>query len=372
MRPSRPISPVLVTGATGFIGSEVVRCLLASGRPVLTLARARQGQSAAERVGAAVGFTPDGWRLNVVEADLTRPGCGFDELEWRRLCHSVETVIHCAGDATFFPEDMTAFRAAHIDGPVDLLYRLQRHQLRRWIHLSTAYVCGKRSGTVLEREGDLNQDFHNPYERVKLESEVAIRGAGIRLGIDVRVLRPSIVVGGAPRTAGGMPSNLFFGFIRLAASLAQPANGTEVSLRIEAAPEARFNIVPLEFVAAAVVALAEHPDGVGKTFHLVVSDPPTQQAMLTMITKRLGLRGLLLVDSLGAEISSPLERTVARMLSRYLGYLQQDVRFDDATTRRLLDRCGLPGPNLSAEAVNHLIDCALSPVVPFARAHKSE
>ena len=359
-------SSVLVTGATGFIGRAVVRRLLAAGQPVLAVARGREGQAAAARVAAAVGIAPDGRWFDVVEADLTRPRCAVQESEWRRLCDAVETVIHCAGDTTFFPEDIVSFRASHIDGPLHLLHQLRDGRLRRWAHLSTAYVCGRRTGVVYERESEIGQDFHNPYERVKLEAELALRRAGARLGVDVRVFRPSIVVGATSGTAGGNPSKLFFSFIRMVAALSQIANGKAVPLRIEAAPRARFNIVSVEYVATAAVALTVHPDATGGTFHVVVSDPPTQEDMLAMITQRLGLRGLSLVDLRHAHLEDPsrLEVKIARMLSGYRQYLKQDLRFDDRAARALLDRCGVERPTISRETVHRLIDAAVAPFGP--------
>lgn len=184
------------------------------------------------------------------------------------------------------------------------------------------------------------------------------------MGVGVRVLRPSIVVGAAPETAGGHPSNLFSSFIRMVAGLAKLSNGSGVPLRIAAAPQARFNIVPVEYVAAATVALTEHPEGQGETFHVVVSDAPTQQQMLTMIVERLRVRGVSLVDPRLGEFPNPsqLERNVARMLSGYREYLEQDVRFDDSTARRVLDRCGVLRPTLSRDAVHRLIDQAFVPI----------
>ena len=66
---------ILVTGATGFVGRHVVQRLLAAGRPVVALARGRDGVTGAERVAEAVEVTPDGTLLDVVEGDLaTREG----------------------------------------------------------------------------------------------------------------------------------------------------------------------------------------------------------------------------------------------------------------------------------------------------------
>ncbi|MBI2114841.1 MAG: SDR family oxidoreductase [candidate division NC10 bacterium] len=294
-------------------------------------------------------------------ADLTHPGCSLAEATMRRLRATVETVIHCAGDPTFFPESPLAFRVGHMDGPLALLYRLRGGRLRQWAHLSTAYVCGRRTGTVLEQEGDVGQEFHNPYEQVKLEAETALRRAGDRQGVDVRVFRPSIVVGAAPETAGGCPSNLFFRFIRLMATIARLSNGADVPLRIAAAPRAGFHLVPVETVAAALVALADHPAAAGETCHLVVSNAPTQEAVLAIITGRLGLRGPRLLDARQTPFThpSPLERKVERMLSGYREYLEQDVHFDDRIARRLLRQCGIEPPTLGPKAVQELIDLAI-------------
>jgi thioester reductase-like protein len=354
--------PVLVIGATGLIGRQVVRRLLAAARPVLALARARDGQPAVDRVLRAVGAdVARGSPLEVVEGDLALPGCGVSERESRRLQDSVETVVHCAGETTFFPGDISSFRAAHLDGSRALLERLRSGRLRTWAHVSTAYVCGCRSGVVLEREADVGQQFHNPYERVKLEAEKVIRETGVRLEIDVRIFRPSLVVGTPPGTMGGSASALLFDFIRLMAMLAGDGRGSEVPLRIEGAPRAPFNIVPVEYVASAVAVLADHPDGAGETLHLVVPDPPSQEKVLAMICDRLGLHRVRVVDARDGPLASStsFERKIARLLVAYREYLVQDVRFDDEIARRLLNDCGVSVPRLSREFLNRLIDQAL-------------
>jgi nucleoside-diphosphate-sugar epimerase len=168
-------------------------------------------------------------------------------------------------------------------------------------------------------------------------------------------------VGPAPETAGGQPSNLFFIFIRMMEGLARLSHRFKVRLRIEGAPMARFNIVPVEYVARALVALAEHPDGVGKTFHLVVSKAPVQEAMLAMIADYFGLSGLAIVDACHTPLTKPsaLERQVARLQGPYREYFTQDVHFDDCVARALLDGLGLLRPILDAHEVRRLIDQAL-------------
>jgi thioester reductase-like protein len=279
----------------------------------------------------------------------------------RWLRERVETVIHCAGDTSFAPDAVAPYVAAHVAGPAGLLRALGGGRLTRWAHVSTAYVCGTRRGIVYEHEGDVGQTFHNTYERTKLAAEDAVREAGAAAGVDVRVLRPSIVVGAAPATAGGNPSNLFFAFIRLAAALAQWPGAAAQRLRVEAAPRAPFNLVPLAYVVEATLALTQHRDAAGGTFHLVVRDAPRQEGVRAMLAERLGLTGLTLVDGASDPLidASPLERKVARMIGPYREYLLQDVRFDDSAAAAVLTRAGVPRPTLAAADVHRLVDLAL-------------
>jgi nucleoside-diphosphate-sugar epimerase len=350
---------ILLTGATGFIGRAIAMRLRAAGRPVAVLARGRDGVDARARVAAALGDAAGG--VEVVEGELSAEDAALAPSALRRLRERVETVMHCAGDTSFAPLAVGPYVGAHVDGPVALLRALAGGRLARWAQLSTAFVCGARGDTVHEHEGDVGQDFHNVYERAKLAAESALRAAGAAAGVDVRVLRPAIVVGAAPATAGGNPSNLFFAFIRLAAALAQWPAASAARLRVLGAPHAPFNLVPLDYVVEATLALAERPDAAGGTFHLVVRDAPPQRLMAAMLAERLGLTGLALLDAARDTLHdpSPLERQVARMIEPYRDYFLQDVRFDDAAAAAALARAGIARPTLGPADVGRLIDLAL-------------
>jgi nucleoside-diphosphate-sugar epimerase len=363
------MTPVLVTGVTGFVGREVARRLLARHRPVWALARARGGVSALARVARAVGCPVDGRRLEVIEGDLAAPDLALHPRARARLLETIPTVIHCAGDTTFEPTDPAAYMAAHVAGPVTLLAALAGGRLRTWIQVSTAYVCGRRTGTILEREAAGDHGFDTTYERAKHQAERALGAAGARLGVDVRVVRPSVVVGAAPATAGGEPSRLIFGIVQAAAVLAGRVTGGRPRLRVPLAADAPFNVVPVGYVVDALLVLSERPAAAGGTFHLAVSAPPTFAEVRRVVAERVGCPGLVLTDPGAGPLAdaSPLERALGRALAPYRAYLERRVRFDDRDARRHLAREGIAPPTLARDDLHALIDQALATAVP-ARA----
>jgi thioester reductase-like protein len=141
------------------------------------------------RLQSLLGIT-GGWNgLQVIESDLTQPAGGLRSSEITRLRANVQTVIPCAGDTSFFPQTPAASPAIFIDAPLALLQALFPGRLERWCQISTAFVCGRRGGTVFESEGAVGQKFHNPYEEIKLQSEIVLTQSCRRLGIDLRILR---------------------------------------------------------------------------------------------------------------------------------------------------------------------------------------
>src|SRR5262245_2570500 len=362
---------VLVTGATGFIGRHVVPRLLLVGRRVVTLARRRGELTGEQRVAEIFG---DMCRhsLEVVEADLADSAALQSKI--RRRGSTIDTLIHCAGETAFSAGERESSRNVQIDGPLALLKMLRRAGLRRWVHVSTAFVCGRRAGVIYENETDLGQEFHNGYERLKLELEIRLKQECRQLGVDLRICRPSIVVGSAPATSGGVPSNLFLAFLRLLAALSRRPDARNTLLRIHGRPRARFNIVPVEYVAAAIERLTDDSEAAGETIHLVAKNAPTQQHMLEMMGKRLDLRNLHLVDAI-EDLSdrSPLEIRVARMLLPYRDYLEQDVQFDDSAALRLLGRYDMEPPEIDDRELERFLELAgcskRNGILPAARGH---
>ena len=193
--------PVLVlTGATGFLGRELVHHLLAED-PSLRLALLIRGRDDAQARARGLEVLADQLsgealeaalqRVEIVRADLERDNLGLDAATYAGLAGRATGVIHGAASVSFsLPVDQA--RAINVEGTRRML-DLARAAECPLDYVGTAYVAGDRSGTALETELDVGQAFHNTYEQTKLESEAMVRArAGEQ---QVTIYRPSIIVG---------------------------------------------------------------------------------------------------------------------------------------------------------------------------------
>ena len=316
---------VLLTGATGFVGREVLsRFLERDSRHVFALVRADNDDQAAGRL-------PGHARLTAVAGDIEQRNLGLAASSSERLRREVTTVLHCAASVSFdMPLEQS--RNVNVEGTRRVLDFARCTRLERFSYVSTAYVAGEPGGLFREDELAVGQHFRNPYERSKFEAELALRSeAG---DLPLQILRPSIVVGDS--TTGRTSSfNVLYGPLRAFAHGAIPA--------IPARRDAPVDIVPVDYVADRVHELATRgPNG---TFHLVAGrNATTVGRLLEMSSEVLGRpQPRVLSPGVYRRWVHPWLRRKHRGLRRlevYFPYFAMRVRFDD---RRLG-----PGPRVES------------------------
>lgn len=255
--PENPLAdgPVLLTGATGFLGMELLaRYLERSERTVFALVRARDDQEAAARLRAAAHeVVPDAerydGRLVAVRGDVAAPGLGLEVAARDALAEQVTEIVHSAASVEF-TLPLEEARRINVEGTramLDLAERCQaRGGLRRFSHVSTAYVAGTHRGLFGEDDVDLGQEHRNTYERTKWEAELLVRVRAEEL--PVQIFRPSIVVG--ERDSGWTPA-----FNVIYAPLKAFANGATLPV-MPARRASPVDVVPVDYVADAIFALA--------------------------------------------------------------------------------------------------------------------
>jgi thioester reductase-like protein len=306
---------VLMTGATVFLGMELLRRFIERGdRRIHALVRAADDEAAAERLPAHA-------RLSAVAGDIEQPGLGLSEENRERLAQDVTTVVHCAASVSF-DLSLEESRRVNVDGTRNVVDFAQRcRRLERLTYVSTAYVAGEPRGLFREDQLDVGQRFRNTYERSKFEAERMIRSEAA--GLPLQILRPSIVVGDS-RTGRTSSFNVLYGPLKALARGRIPA--------IPARRSSPVDIVPVDYVAdRAYELVTDGPDG---TFHLVAGRNATTVGRLLELASGHLRRPAptVLPPGLYRRVAHPWLRRKYRGLRRlevYFPYFSMRVRFDD-------------------------------------------
>ena len=348
---SHPFSPpvrqgaLLLTGATGFVGMEVLaRVLERSDRHVVALIRAEDDDRAAERLAATLESScgeAEAYadRVTAVAGDITAPRLGLGE-RWEPLAERVGAIVHGAASVAF-DLSLEESRRINVDGTRQMLdFAAACPDLERFTYVSTAYVAGDRRGTVYEDDPGGGARFRNAYERTKHEAEQLVAARGDE--IEVTIVRPSIIVGDQ-RTGWTAAFNVLYAPLRAFEAGIIPV--------VPARKRSPVDVVPVDYVADAVHALSEAPEAAGQTFHIVAgSHASTVGEIVRLAGDRFNARQPRIVPPvayravIGRIVEKRAPASARRLLASnevYFPYFEMRVRYDDARARAILEPQGI-------------------------------
>lgn len=343
---------ILLSGATGFLGMELLlRCLERTDRHVYALVRADGEAAASERVRGVIEEmfgSPDAHqgRWSAVAADIEAPGLGLEREERQRLAGEVGEILHSAASVSF-AQPLEEAREINVAGTARMLEFAelcrQRGGIRRFGHVSTAYVAGDHAGTFGEDDLELGQGFRNSYERSKFEAERLVREHTDRL--PVQIFRPSIIVGESD-SGWTATFNVLYPPLRAFEAGAYPV--------LPARPSTPVDVVPVDYVADAIFELVQQPAERGEVHHLVAGRVATTAASLAERASRYFKRPRprMIAPALYRRVLHPVlirlnrgrRRRALQRTEALLPYFGMKVRFDDRRTRRRLEPAGIRPP----------------------------
>lgn len=349
----------LVTGFPGFIGRRLVRSLLDSDPELRVVALVEERMLAPSRA-AAEELGGDADRIELLAGDIAQRGLGLAQADWDRLAAEVTHVHHLAAIYDLAVPLELAQRV-NVDGTGNVLELcLAAERLERLMYVSTAYVAGTRTGVVYEHELSLGQGHKNHYESTKFQAELWVHQLHDR--VPTTVIRPAIVVGDS-RTGETAKFDGPYYILRTISRMQR--SGRPVAQFGRA--DATFNVVPVDYVVAGMVALANDPAAAGETLHLVDPDPlPTRELVRLMSQEYAGRepKGRVPPAIVEKSLRVPaLRRAFGGAPAESIVYLNHKVTFDTRRAVDLLQPHGLRPPGFTEY---------VGPMVRFYREHEND
>jgi nucleoside-diphosphate-sugar epimerase len=366
-------SPVLLlTGATGLVGSSVLQHWLKirPAMPVFALTRTSHGDDWQRR------FPQVEWTY----CDLTREDLGLPREVSRRLLREVTAIVHCAAD-TRFHVSLQQARQINRDGTENLLrWAAKSQNLKQLGHLSTTYVLGTRAGWLKEEQIARPSAFLNSYQQSKWEAEALVYRYAKE--VPAAVFRLSTLVGDSV-TGQVRQFNYFHQLIRLMLRNILPV--------APILPEALADLIPADWLSAALVHLLEHRFKPGTTYHLCAGpDNTITVGRLIEMTERFYQKHVLARRYLPLQMprfvslqeyqsyvanhrnsGNELLTEIFRLLGTFLPQLGIPQAFDNQRTWIELEQCGVRLPAFETYYPK-IIDFCLRSQWGHAKSPKSE
>ncbi len=276
--------PVLLSGATGFLGPFLIASLLAQTTvPVIALVRAADAAEGQRRLLAAAEATgldravqaAMAERVEVVPADVARPDLGLDTATWTRLANEVASVFHNAALVNYL-FDYGRMQPANVQGTDAMLELAARGRRKVFNHVSTTFIFGWATKPfLLETDGNAEMallDFG--YSQTKWASEQRVLRAS-ETGLPMRMFRPALIT---PSLTGG--GNAIDITIRLLKFMMDHGIGVDALNQV--------SFTPVDLVANNIVAIAGLEDTLGGNFHVVRDDFSSMADVTDCITATTG------------------------------------------------------------------------------------
>jgi len=342
---------IFLTGIPGFLGTHLLHSLAEANSEQSFLLLVQPKFENRTRTLLADLYLSD--RAEVLPGDITEPDLALGD-RYEEVAGEITQAVHLAAvyDLSIPREvgwEVNVEGTRHV---LDLL--AQSPKLERFGYVSTAYVSGKRTGTLYEDELVHDAGFKNFYEETKYHAEVLVQDRMDE--IPTLIFRPSIVVGDSETGETDKFDGPYF-VLNALRKLPKYTLMTRVGSGTEP-----VNLVPVDFVIDAMTRLMTTDRHEGTVFHLTDPQPLTTQALMKLFAD--------LLDMNVAYV--PVPPGVARGLmntgvGRYLGiapelidYFDHPSHYDASNTRAALDGTDIECPSLPEYAPT---------MVEYARRH---
>lgn len=294
--PYTSMGNVLLSGFTGFLGAHILDSFIKNETGnIYCLIRAKNNMSAMDRLKNVLHFYFNekydkyiNKRIFLVEGDITFDNLGLDDKDYKKLGHTITTVIHSAAMVKHFGI-FSEFEAVNINGTKRIIHFCEDFDLRL-MHISTISVSGnalaeqsfvehnfKEDKDFKENDFYIGQNIENLYIKSKFEAECLVFDAILR-GLKAYVLRMGNLT--SRFTEGKFQQNHFENaFVNRFKSILQIGYAPDYLL------DSYVEFTPIDFCGDAIIALGSHFNENFSVFHLLNEKHVTMDRLFTTLTK---------------------------------------------------------------------------------------
>ncbi|WP_409238902.1 thioester reductase domain-containing protein [Streptomyces sp. PA5.6] len=263
-RQAEPVAPrrILLTGATGYLGSHLLLDLLRQGDAhVVCLVRGADDSAAERRLADALASFDQPWtaevrrRVTVLAADLRQPFLGLAKDVWEGLAQELDSIVNVAA-AVDFLRGYPSLRQTNVLGPLALAELAMTGRPKPLHHISSVAVFNE---VGIEKMGEDDPVAHIDrlfagYDKSKWAAEAVLRRAREH-GLTVTFLRPG-AIGGHTRTGVYNPRDLSTGLIGAFS-------------RYRTVPAFKFmNLAPVDWISKVTAAVVFDPAAWGQNYNV--------------------------------------------------------------------------------------------------------
>lgn len=332
---------IFITGFPGFIATRILERLFQDDPDVRAVCLVESRFEFHAREEARKLSDSGEPRVDVRVGDITRPGLGLDPESLEELASTVTDVFHLAAIYDLSVPERVA-RRVNVWGTrhvIDFVRAVK--ELKRFVHFSTCYVSGDRTGVVYEDELSEGQHFKNHYESTKHDAEYLVRQAA--RSVPTVIIRPAIVVGDARTGETNKFDGPYFGMV-LISKLAK----LHIPLPYLGESRVEVNIVPISFMVDGTLALWRAEGVESTTFALADPDPLEARELYAEIVRGLGALGPVgRIPPVLLDLPLRL-RPVRQLLEvprEVLEYFNHDVKYDCANATKKLAEMSITCPD---------------------------
>ncbi len=241
---------MLVTGATGFVGQELVKI--------------SQNLRCVVRHGETNMFV-DSFAVTSIDGGTN----------WGSCFEDVTSIIHLAGIAHKKTTPSHEYNAINTEGTLHLAEQAVKAGVKRFVFVSSIGVNGS-SSNELPFTKDSQARPHNAYTQSKYEAELGLKKISTETGLEVVIIRPTLVYGASAPGNFGMLTKLVEKLPVLPFGFASN----------------RRNFIAVQNLVDLLITCATHPDAVGHTFLASDSETLSTREFTNAIAEGLGKRVL--------------------------------------------------------------------------------